>query len=43
MIDLKACKEFFVGNPRASFFRVRESDIFYSRKFRESWILSKEV
>ena len=33
--ESRAC---YVGNPREVFFRVRESN-FFSRKFRESWIL----
>ena len=34
--ESRAC---YVGNPREGFFfRVRESN-FFSRKFRESWIL----
>ena len=32
--ESRAC---YVGNPREVFFRVRESTVFFSRKFRESW------
>ena len=37
--ESRAC---YVGNPREVFFRVRESN-FFSRKFRESWILRKII
>ena len=34
--ESRAC---YVGNPRESFFSSSRKRIFYSRKFRESWIL----